>query len=182
MPTNRTPLHRIAKHPELVAVQDALVYDRPLPEPRGLREDSQIWAYRGDSTAYRGTMSGSALWAARRDEVLTVWPEAHPGTRPSGWWRWDAPGLRQRIGGIGEPWQTRDTAYGLPLIWNVGHYLNLWANPPPPLDLGNPPVFESQATYLERHGLLLPGERERLRDSDFRPERIVDIVDLTGDQ
>jgi hypothetical protein len=38
------------------------------------------------------------------------------------------------------------------------------------IDPGDPPVFESQASYLERHGLFLPGERKRLKKEDFEPE------------
>jgi hypothetical protein len=37
-------------------------------------------------------------------------------------------------------------------------------------DPDNPPRFESQASYLDRHALLLPSERRRLRREDFEPE------------
>jgi hypothetical protein len=182
MPHTRTPLRRAAQYPEVIAIQTALVYDRPLPEERGIRADAQIWAWRRDSTAYRGAMSGSELWASRRDEVLGYWVEAHPGTRPSGWWCFEAPCLRQRIRGVGEPWQVRDTAYGVPTTWNIGRHQNLWANPPPAPDPSNPPTCESEATFLDRHGLLLPGERDRLADDDFRPQSIFDILDFGEDQ
>jgi hypothetical protein len=36
----------------------------------------------------------------------------------------------------------------------------------------NPPTFESQAAYLDRHGLLTPGERRRLPADAFAPEAI----------
>jgi hypothetical protein len=42
----------------------------------------------------------------------------------------------------------------------------------------NPPTYESQASFLDRYGLLLPGERRRIRDADFRPVKISDILDL----
>ena len=38
------------------------------------------------------------------------------------------------------------------------------------VDEEDPPLFEAQASYLERLGLLLPGERRRLAKSDFEPE------------
>lgn len=41
-----------------------------------------------------------------------------------------------------------------------------------PIDPDDPPRYESQAAYLERHGLLLPGERERLSEADFEPEAV----------
>jgi hypothetical protein len=40
-------------------------------------------------------------------------------------------------------------AYGIPTVW-VG------------LDENKPPIFESQAAYLKRHGLLLAGEEQRV--------------------
>jgi hypothetical protein len=36
----------------------------------------------------------------------------------------------------------------------------------------DPPKFESQAAYLERHGLLAPEEKRRLKLKDFEPELI----------
>jgi hypothetical protein len=34
------------------------------------------------------------------------------------------------------------------------------------------PVFESQAAYLERHGLFVAGEKKRLRKADYEPARL----------
>ena len=34
----------------------------------------------------------------------------------------------------------------------------------------DPPVYESEASYLERRGLLLPGDQARLSRADFEPE------------
>jgi hypothetical protein len=178
VPTNRVSLRRAQGRPNLLAIQHALVFDEPPPEPSDLVERAQIWAWSRDAAAWRGVLPGAELWAQHRDEVLAYWVEAHPGTRPLGWWRLEAPGLRQRIGGVGEPWQTRDVLYGVPLVWNAGRYLNLWPNPPMPIDGANPPTFESSATYLDRHALLGLGERDRLADDDFRPQSIFDILDF----
>jgi hypothetical protein len=41
-----------------------------------------------------------------------------------------------------------------------------------PVNPDDPPRFESQASYLRRFGLLLPGEERRLGPSDFEPEVI----------
>ncbi|MGO4564807.1 hypothetical protein AB4Z52_07000 [Rhizobium sp. 2YAF20] len=35
---------------------------------------------------------------------------------------------------------------------------------------GVPAVYESQAAYLERRGLFLPGERKRISAADLEPE------------
>jgi hypothetical protein len=47
-------------------------------------------------------------------------------------------------------------AYGIPTVW-VG------------LDEDDPPIFESQAAYLKRHGLLLDGEERRVQSSFEEP-------------
>ena len=37
------------------------------------------------------------------------------------------------------------------------------------LDPDDPPRFESQASYLKRHGLLTKAEEKQLTDKDFEP-------------
>ncbi len=41
------------------------------------------------------------------------------------------------------------------------------------IDPGDPPRYESEASYLRRLGLLLPGESKRLRKADFDPEVVL---------
>jgi hypothetical protein len=41
-----------------------------------------------------------------------------------------------------------------------------------PIDATDPPRFESEAAYLQRHGLLLPGEEQRLTAEDYAPDLI----------
>lgn len=121
------------------------------------------------------------LWAAHREEILGLWILRHPGTRPSCWWAYDAPRLgkaRQRalagfwgsleryceprrvVGGDGEPAEC-----WAPTDWGI---LNEWVRVNP----DDPPLIESQAAYLKRHGLLLRGEAKRLKARDFKPERL----------
>ena len=47
--------------------------------------------------------------------------------------------------------------FGVPMDW---HEVNK----------DNPPMFESQAAYLQRHDLLSKYEQKRLTDGDFEPE------------
>ena len=84
------------------------------------------------------------LWRDHRDRIIAEHVSDFPGTRPQRWWEYDAPEPRRRLGGTGTP--------GLAI------------------DPNDPPIFESEAAYLERHGLFLPGERKRLRKVDFEPE------------
>ena len=45
----------------------------------------------------------------------------------------------------------------------------------------DPPTYESQASFLNRHGLFLEGERARLQPAAFDPERIVISEDTPVD-
>lgn len=42
-------------------------------------------------------------WRRIRESVLETWTRERPGTRPFAWWKFDAPGPRERLGGIGTP-------------------------------------------------------------------------------
>ena len=159
-------------------------------------------------------------WRACREALLEAWIAEAPGTRPHGWWLFDAPRWprtdlpprcrdlhagwlatladpRRRIGGIGTPAHevlnvVPVFACGMPSQWvspfqeeyyngrrldihghrigteyAEGHFAGLAPR------REDPPRFESQATYLERHGLLPPAERRRLTAQDFAPESLV---------
>jgi hypothetical protein len=103
--------------------------------------------------------------------------------------RWPEP--RRRLGGTGTPMHEISAyvpsfSYGIPNNWfepwekpaglQMGtflenHYAEL-ARRGAPIDPDDPPLFEAQATYLERQGLFLPGERRRLKPEDFEPEAV----------
>ena len=142
-----------------------------------------------------------ADWQAVRDDVLASWVVDHPGTRPWAWWAWDAPRWRRedwpercqdlgdvylprwaeprrRLGGLGTPVfecmnYVPAFASGVPSSWvsafDVLYYPDFEGLAPDPND---PPKYESQAAYLQRHGLLLPGELKRLDPADFEPELV----------
>ena len=99
-------------------------------------------------------------WEAHRDEILPSWVERFPGTRPWGWWQVEAPLPRQEIG------------HDPPTEWTLGDVyvrgLPYDCDPPPYDQLDS---YESEATYLSRQGLLLKGEKKRLKKKDFVPER-----------
>jgi hypothetical protein len=106
------------------------------------------------------------------------------------------PELRRRLGGIGDVFPPRVTSpgesdWGIPTQWvtadQIGRYngrslkgpRDCWTKdwteghfPYAAPDPADPPLFEAQASYLQRHGLLLPGEAERVTAEDFAPERI----------
>jgi hypothetical protein len=125
---------------------------------------------------FRGSEEARRKFWREYSDMVVRWHARHwPGTRPRLWWRYDSPQPRRRVGGIGTPLH-ECTAYalllhdGIPADWRrPGDGFSRGV----PIDRRDPPRFESQASYLRRHGLLLPGERERLRPRDFWAEAIV---------
>lgn len=103
---------------------------------------------------------------------------------------------RRRLGGVGTPcfdvlsyWPEFDR--GIPVDWvdqwSVDYYTGQARHVGGHLigqeyvgsgfagvavDPHDPPVYEAQAEYLRRHGLLVRGELERLTPADFAPEAI----------
>jgi hypothetical protein len=113
-----------------------------------------------------------AYWDDHSDWVVQWHVKHWPGTRPRLWWKFDSPGQRLRLGGIGD---TLDTCsayapqfdFGLPVNWRRADQLHFDRGTP--IDDRDPPRFESEVAYLKRLRLLLPGEARRLRPRDYRP-------------
>jgi len=140
------------------------------------------------------------VWQACREQIMAKWLARHPGSRPYGWWAFDAPEPgRLQVGGTGTP-AHEVLAYGpsyskgIPTLWvterQALYYNGLardkhgnpmemrkrdgtlskpgdFAGVPP--DPNDPPLFESESTYLDRHRLLTEGERAALNTADFEP-------------
>jgi hypothetical protein len=105
-------------------------------------------------------------WKRWREPLLAEWIARRPGTRPWAWWRYDAPEPeRRRLGGKGiemcEQYlgYTRAFDFGIPRYWHQ-------------IDPAQPPLYESEAAYLQRHNLLTPSEARELTADDFQPEVI----------
>jgi hypothetical protein len=121
-------------------------------------------------------------------------PRSPIGTYPGLWYDGKLPAPRKRLGGTGTP-ASDILAYvpafefGLPVIWiepwmvryysgtavdirgeHIGGELRLFKGVA--IDADDPPAFESQATYLKRHGLFLAGEEKRLRKADWEAESV----------
>ena len=141
---------------------------RPLP-----KHSFEAFAIRID---FKG--NNEALWNLHRAVILSEHIKTAPGTRPSLFWKYDAPRIpvgtfpgcfydgklpepRKQLGGIGVPdYEVKCTkpsfSYGI---------ADIWAG----IDEDDLPLFESQAAYLKRNGFLLPGEERR---SDFEPDAV----------
>ena len=121
------------------------------------------------------------LWDESKDEIMAKWISKHPGSRPSLWWKFDSPRQpdhgsgfwyegtlpepRRRISGKGKlhPGYVPSFQKGIPTYWD-----DKTLYPSDPL------VFESQAAYLERHGLLTESEKKYLEKHIdlMEPERV----------
>jgi hypothetical protein len=102
------------------------------------------------------------LWSRARGEVLTGWLRDRPGSRPSIWWRLDAP--RQLLGTHGGAFYDGKFEQPRKQLSGAGCDASLISAYMPSYESGlptswagyeeaDPPVFESQAAYLRRHGL-----------------------------
>ena len=138
-----------------------------------------------------------SAWARLRPGAHGLLRQASSGPAAAEWWHQSAPrslpgvragwGIdgrfelpRQRVAGTGTPsWQVMDVepsfTLGIPVEWPTPEELAWCAAEgihAVPIDPHDPPVFESQAAYLARHGLLLRGEERRLGPADFAPEEV----------
>ncbi len=194
MPTKRTRRAR-NKRTELSAVTMAFLSDQEPPEDT--TEDELVaWRFRPESqkravwesvqgeilaawiAKYPGTRPSSWWeWSAPRasDDQLRAWNYEEGSLM----WRERPCEPRLRTGGTGTPCyevlaHVPEFEYGLPVQWvdrwSVDYYGPDFAGVP--ADPDDPPRFESEAAYLKRHGLILPGEERRLTDEDFEPEAI----------
>ncbi len=113
--------------------------------PKDAPEINRYSAFQLESDAQRQRN----IWDDVKSDLLKKFIKDHPCCRPWAWWKLDTPERRQQTGGSGDGW-TPGMAMdyeGLPKYWQLD-----W-------NKENPPTFESEAAYLERHGLLSPVER-----------------------
>lgn len=107
------------------------------------------------------------IWKSHEDEILSDWIKENPCSRPWIFWLFETTENRQQIGGKGEtewekypaivPYYTK----GIPASWT-------W------IDEKSPPCFESEATYLQRNGLLTESEKRYLTKHPklLQPEKV----------
>lgn len=123
--------------------------------------DPKVWAWLKDEApcpvAVLIGRTERKLWEQYRDAVLVEWVQKRPGSRPRLWWQFEAPEpQRRRLDDTGTPFLSSGTRCGIPTGW----------------PRGSAPLFESQPAYLDRLGLLIPGERARIPATAWEPETI----------
>jgi hypothetical protein len=152
MPSKRTPVERGRRAPPI---------------------DETLWRYLHDEAVdlefAEFTMDLPALWKAHGEQIMGQWVVDHAGTRPSCWWRFEAPRLRDIPTKYRDCFYTADMIEPRRLLRGAGRPAHEVLNVVPSYSLGipvdwhgfdsaNPPAFETQYAYLERHGLLARGE------------------------
>jgi len=149
-------------------------------------EKGSLWCLRsGMPGFFDDDVDPKELWEKHRGDFLPEFIEKHPAKRPIPWWLFDAPrwndpykGIyfhgtlpepRQRIGGTGTPnyevlSYVPHFAKGIPTGWDEKS-----------IDPDNPPIFESEASYLLRHDLLSLAEKRYLdlHPELLKPEKII---------
>jgi hypothetical protein len=138
----------------------AFLNDLPMPEKHS---GFELLGYRHGDKA-------RILWDEHGEEITARWTEDHPGTRPTCWWRYSAPGLRRRVGGAGTP-AHECLAYAPSYPKGIP---DIWFHPEQGVDPLDPPKYESEAAFLKRLGLMSPAERKWLsgRPEALEPEVI----------
>jgi hypothetical protein len=185
------PPGREKKPTQATTLQLAILCDEP-PPPGSDPFERFSWGM-------AGTLTLRQAWRQNAEWIVGRWAEAHPGSRPKHWWRWDAPEPRKRLGGVGTP-AHQVLAYelvydrGIPGYW-VEPWMHRYFNgqfrtvkgklvksrfhpgdfPHPPVSPTDPPRYESEAAFLDRHKLLTAAERAVLDRDGWPPDEAVVI-------
>ncbi|MDO8475054.1 MAG: hypothetical protein Q7W02_02465 [Candidatus Rokubacteria bacterium] len=113
-----------------------------------------------------------AAWREHAAPLLEDWTREHPGSRPWAWWRYDAPAPRACLDAAGYVDRGARPGDG-GWIWKQEFGLPPHPQSRPPGGAPARMVFESQAEFLRRCALLVPGELARLSAADFKPEVVM---------
>jgi hypothetical protein len=143
-----------------------------------LPPEAEEWLHTGEinsSWYYLTKISPRELWDIHRDRIVREHVEREAGTRPRLWWRWEAKQMRQRLGGVGTPLhecsaQVPSFEFGIPRSWKKVKDWHLSRGVP--ISEADPPRYESEAAYLERLNLWLPGEKACVKRADWRPVEV----------
>lgn len=177
MPTNRRRTTRTAK-PALQAYELAYLTDDNTLVDANTWDGFFLDDLRAGMNGRPGATQPEELWTTNKNEFLPAFIRRNPGKRPFPWWQWDAPrqtdtgtgcywegkrpSARLQLGGTGVPDVCASFDHGIPSMDEV--------NP------ADPPIFESQAVYLQRHGLLTSAEKRWLakHPEGLEPETVTE--------
>jgi len=164
---------RPARADELTVAEQHFLFgaDRP-PDA----DSADWWSLSHDSDVFRpGRPTVAELWARYGAEVVRAWIDKRPGSRPPLWRRYSAPEpQRRRVGGIGTAAHECTACVlrlhrGLPVDWLTPDLAKTIGAKAASVRADKPPLFESEAAYLRRHGLLTGAESRALQASAYAP-------------
>jgi hypothetical protein len=110
---------------------------------------------------YFGETALRSAWEKSKAEILAEWIDEKPGTRPWAWWRYSAPEPRRQVVQGHDQYRDSDRerlSFGVLRIYDVE-------------TLRRGLMVESEASYLDRLGLLSEAEREAI--GDFPTEEVI---------
>ncbi len=149
MATNRSRIPRSKAEPEIPEWHSQWLLDG---------DHKTAWA-NGGVDAFLTTLDcHRAAWERIGSEATAEYRKKNPGSRPWGWWVFDAPESRRQIGGTGKSILIEDTHF-------------------PAVDFGIPRMqrgpleFETEAEFLKRHGLLTKTEQKSLQNRQKAPKK-----------
>jgi hypothetical protein len=144
----------------------AYLTTRTLPSPEAPEHDDlNFFVLTGRPGAALG-----AIWHEVGVELTAEWIDAHPGTRPWAWWLYNASMPRRCLVGTTLLYPVREPG-DWEFVWRETWGVPAFVQARPPGYVGLPRV-ESQATYLDRLGLLGAEERAALDMKAFAPEAV----------
>lgn len=123
-----------------------------------------------EAVFFEGKRTRAADWQEHGAALIAAWVPKHPGTRPWGWWAFDAMEHRRCVVGT-ELLMPTHAATDWQFVWRAAHGVPAFQQRRPPGYVGFPAV-ESQARYLDRLGLLGVGERADLAADAFDHEAV----------
>ena len=108
-----------------------------------------------------------ADWQRHRDELLSEWITSHPGSRPFGWWAFDAPERRETSDGSDHPFD-RPERQERCAVWHAQHpamnhperFVELFFGVPVIVAGEGHVRYETQRHYLARLNLLTEDEQQ----------------------
>ena len=145
-------------------------------------------------------------WEGCREEIMADWIRKNPCSRPWAWWVFDLELTepRRRIGGIGDTLSDQTApcrcSYRIPPDWVTERdikfyngrmgFKDIYGKPIPSEykdgdftkvapDPNDPPTFESEAAYLQRHDLLSQEEKVYLKK---HPELMEPVTVVFNDE
>jgi hypothetical protein len=109
--------------------------------------------------------SQRVLWEDLKGDIICEHLKYLPGTRPWGWWKWEAPEMRRVVGVDRDPDDDDGTECPLPAVEDPNLPARFKHNYFGCPDCYDGHIYESEYDYLKRHKLLTLEEKKSLQNA-----------------